>query len=254
MPIATEITQITDRINANKKVEEYKTSDVSKYFRRVERVTSTSPNILAVVNFPDNPNGVLTRGYIFNIDLEKAYGNVAGASALETAVRHFVIRSSKLQGFVTHANGKRKEAVDPLLYLETAVQHFINKSSMVPGFLIPNDNDNMEKETKEPLLYLIGFVKGKDWNEKGIDRIDRDIMYFPFEKSDIISKGKANPFFVKSSIHEDIGTGGISTINPNEMEDLYPLLAAERIRRLTLSQDEFKNTFPDLSSLGIRYV
>ncbi|MEK6917779.1 MAG: hypothetical protein AABW51_02420 [Nanoarchaeota archaeon] len=207
-----QLIQIADRANVIKKVEEYTISDISKYFKRVERLTSYSPNILAVVNFPDNPNGVITRGYIFNICLEEAYGS------LEKAVEHFVKRSAKLQGFVVY--GERKE------------------------------------ETREPLLHLLGFVKGKDWSKSNPKntKIDRDIVYFPFEKSDEEGRATANPFLVKSTKKEEIGIGGISTINPNEMEDLYPLLAEERMRRLTLSPQEFRNNFPDLTSLGIRYV
>ncbi|MEK6945580.1 MAG: hypothetical protein AABW63_02195 [Nanoarchaeota archaeon] len=202
----TEITQIANRI-AEKKEEK-----LIYGVRSVERLSPYSPNILAVVNFPDNPNGVITRGYIFDICFEEAYGT------LERAVEHFVKKSAKLQGFVVHDNG-----------------------------------NGSRSETREPLLCLMGFLKGKDWRKKGIDGIDRDIIYFPFEKSDEKGRATANPFLVKSSIHEDIGTGSISTINPNEMEDLYPLLTVERMRRLTLSPEKFKE-FPDLSSLGIKYV
>jgi hypothetical protein len=218
----TEITNIADRITEKG---EY---SLIPETRRVKRITRYSPNILAVVNFSDNPNRVITRGYIFNICFEEAYGN------LETAVRHFVLNSSRQQGFTVQGEGKN--------------------------------------ETREPLLYLLGFVKGKNWSKlkkKGEDekseldkekvdngkpRIDRDIVYFPFEQCDEERKAKANPFMVKSSIHEDIGTGGISTTFPNLMGDLFPLLELEERNRLILTQEEFRDSFPDLSSLGIRYI
>jgi len=62
-------------------------------FKRIKKVLDIAPNILAVVNFPENMyegKSLPARGYIFDTEFEEIYGN------LDNAVEHFVKRTKKV--------------------------------------------------------------------------------------------------------------------------------------------------------------
>ncbi len=178
--------------------------------KRVKKLFDTSPNILAIVNFPENVyegKPLPARGYIFDTEFNEIYGE------LENAVEHFIKRTKKIY----------------------------------PG------------ESK----YLLGFVKGKNWEKIPgvVNRWDRDIVYMEFELSKDSNRYKTNPFMTKDpSLSrnldiESFGFGGLEREKPNLSDDMLMIAGHERFLARTLSFEQYTSSFPQFPEhYGIKYI
>lgn len=98
-----------------------------------------------------------------------------------------------------------------------ASQHFIRRT--------------IKPEKRREELFLLGFVKGKILHDEktGEDRrLDRDIVYCPYEKSD--GKLKTKPYLVKDAgvrLQSELGKGILCSYPVNMNQDMITISAAE---------------------------
>jgi len=178
--------------------------------RRIKKVLGVAPNILAIVNFPENTyegKSIPTRGYIFDTEFEEMYGN------LDNAVNHFIKRTKKVY----------------------------------PG--------NSE--------FLLGFVKGKNWEKIGSAtyRRDRDIVYGGFELSKDSTRYKTSFHLVKDSLKsktldpESFGFGVMQIGGSNISDDMLMIAGHERFLARTLTFEQYIKNFPKFPKCyGLEYV
>ena len=115
--------------------------------RLIKKLYDSSPNIIAVVNFPENKGFILpARAYLFDIEIDKIYGSV------ENAANHFIKRTKKIPAlennfilsFITGRNCNKNKLEDKrferdLVYCEFEKAGNSNKFKTSP-YLVKSDS------------------------------------------------------------------------------------------------------------------
>lgn len=184
--------------------------------KRLKKTSEISPNILAVVNYPENK--IPARGYIFDIDIEEIYGDES-------------ITKEPKKNLVRYIENDT---------LNNAANHLILRT---------------QKIKDKNIDYVLGFVKGKDWRKENPESniLTRDIVYMEFEKSNGIYR-KATPYMVKTGVSEELGSGPRDPTTPIIYGDMLMISGYEELMFRTIPFEDYKNFLEFPKEFGLEYV